>query len=135
MNWLLIKNSFFVAGLTTVLAVSLGFVAALWVTGLQARSRNFFLALALMALALPPFLVTNCWLHFLGHTGVWRGWLPFGTGTIGDWFCHVIDPSFWALNLGAPTSVHAEVTDYDPKIHGLTYPPATKITFEFPARK
>ncbi|MEP6754219.1 MAG: Gfo/Idh/MocA family oxidoreductase [Chthonomonadales bacterium] len=65
----------------------------------------------------------------------WRGWMPFGTGTIGDWFCHVVDPSFWALNLDAPTSVHAEVTDYDPKIHGLTYPPATRITFEFPANK
>jgi len=65
----------------------------------------------------------------------WRGWMPFGTGTIGDWFCHVIDPSFWALNLDAPTSVQAEVTDYDPKVDGLTYPSATKITFEFPANK
>ena len=64
----------------------------------------------------------------------WRGWLPFGTGTIGDWFCHVIDPSFWSLNLGAPSSVQAEVTDYDPAKQGLTYPPAAKITFKFPAR-
>ena len=22
----------------------------------------------------------------------WRGWLPFGTGTIGDWICNVVDP-------------------------------------------
>jgi len=65
----------------------------------------------------------------------WRGWLPFGTGTIGDWFCHVLDPSFWALDLDAPTSVQAEATDYDPVKQGLTYPPGTKITFEFPARK
>ena len=65
----------------------------------------------------------------------WRGWLPFGTGTIGDWFCHVIDPSFWALDLDAPTSVRAEVTGYDPVKHGLTYPPGTRITFQFPARK
>jgi len=64
----------------------------------------------------------------------WRGWMPFGTGTIGDWFCHVIDPTFWALDLDAPSSVRAEVTDYDPVKHGLTYPPATKITFEFPAK-
>jgi len=64
----------------------------------------------------------------------WRGWLPFGTGTIGDWFCHVVDPSFWALDLGAPTSVHAEVSDYDPAIHGLTYPPGTEVTFQFPAK-
>ena len=65
----------------------------------------------------------------------WRGFMPFGTGTVGDWFCHVIDPTFWALDLGAPTTVQAEVTDYDPKVHGLTYPPASKITMEFPARK
>jgi predicted dehydrogenase len=72
---------------------------------------------------------TPFWVHWN-----WRGWLPFGTGTIGDWFCHVIDPSFWALNLDAPSAVGAEVTDYDPAKHGLTYPPATRITFEFPAR-
>jgi len=65
----------------------------------------------------------------------WRGWLHFGTGTIGDWFCHVVDPSFWALNLDAPETVRAEVMDYDVTKHGLTYPPGTKITFGFPARK
>src|SRR5262249_15155687 len=35
----------------------------------------------------------------------------------------------------APSSVMAEVTDYDPAAQGLTYPPGSKITFEFPARK
>jgi predicted dehydrogenase len=73
---------------------------------------------------------TPLWVHWN-----WRGWMPFGTGTIGDWFCHVIDPTFWALNLDAPTSIKAEVTEaYDPAKHGLTYPPATRITFQFPAR-
>src|SRR5256885_15324512 len=91
MNWLLLKNSFFVAGLTTALAVAFGFVAALWLTGLEARSRNWFLALAVMALALPPFLVTNCWLHFLGHNGVWHGWLPFDIFSLGG--------SVWILTL------------------------------------
>ena len=65
----------------------------------------------------------------------WRGWLHFGGGVIGDWICHVLDPSYWALDLGAPSTVQADVTDYDPHKHGLTYPPGTKITFEFPARK
>lgn len=64
----------------------------------------------------------------------WRGWLHFGGGTIGDWICHVVDPSFWALDLGAPTSVMAEVKDYDPATQGETYPPATRYTFEFPAK-
>ncbi len=65
----------------------------------------------------------------------WRGWMHFGGGVIGDWICHVVDPSFWALDLGAPTSVKAEVMDYDPAKHGMTYPSGTKITFEFPAHK
>jgi predicted dehydrogenase len=64
----------------------------------------------------------------------WRGWMHFGCGVIGDWICHVVDPAYWALDLDAPTTVHAEVTDYDVEKHGLTYPPGTKITFEFPAR-
>jgi len=72
---------------------------------------------------------TPLWVHWN-----WRGWMPFGTGTIGDWFCHVIDPSFWALKLDAPTSITAEVADYDPAKHGLTYPPSTRITYQFPAR-
>jgi len=91
MNWLLIKNSFFVAGLTTLLAGSFGFAAALWLAGLEGRGRNSFLAVALMSLALPPFLVTNCWLHFLGHTGVWRSWLPFDIFSLGG--------SVWILTL------------------------------------
>ena len=65
----------------------------------------------------------------------WRGWMPFGGGVIGDWICHVVDPAYWALDLGAPTTIRAEVTDYEPVKHGLTYPPATRITFEFPAHK
>jgi predicted dehydrogenase len=65
----------------------------------------------------------------------WRGWLHFGGGVIGDWICHVLDPSYWALDLDAPTTIQAEVTDYDLEKHGLTYPPGTKITFEFPAKK
>lgn len=64
----------------------------------------------------------------------WRGWLHYGGGAIGDWICHVVDPAFWALDLGAPTSVQAEVTDYDPATQGQTYPPGSKITFEFPAK-
>lgn len=73
---------------------------------------------------------TPFWVHWN-----WRGWLPFGTGTIGDWFCHVMDPTFLALSLDAPSTVQAEVTDYDPAKQGLTYPPASKITFGFAARK
>ncbi len=64
----------------------------------------------------------------------WRAWLPFGTGRIGDWICHVVDPAFWALHLDAPSTIRAEVTGYDPKEHALVYPPGVKVTYEFPAR-
>src|SRR5436309_4434824 len=59
MNWLLLKNSLLVSTLTTLLAASFGLLAALWLAGLPSRFRNAVLALAVIALALPPFLVTN----------------------------------------------------------------------------
>ncbi|NLX54334.1 MAG: Gfo/Idh/MocA family oxidoreductase [Planctomycetaceae bacterium] len=66
--------------------------------------------------------------------GTWRGWVPFGNGTIGDWACHVLDPVFWALDLGAPQSIQARVKDYDPQTQSDLYPPGDVITFEFPAK-
>ena len=66
--------------------------------------------------------------------GAWRGWVPFGNGTVGDWTCHVVDPVFWALGLGAPKTILAEVKDYDPKTQGDAFPTGEKITYEFPAQ-
>jgi predicted dehydrogenase len=67
--------------------------------------------------------------------GKWRGWKPFGNGTIGDWVCHVVDPSFWALDLGAPRTVEAvNVGDYDPVGHADTFPLGCTIRYEFPAK-
>ncbi|MEI6606178.1 MAG: Gfo/Idh/MocA family oxidoreductase [Verrucomicrobiota bacterium] len=64
----------------------------------------------------------------------WRGWSQFGGGCIGDWVCHVVDPSFWALDLDMPTSILAETEGYDPDRDFDTYPAGTKITYEFPAK-
>ncbi|MGA2864471.1 MAG: 6-bladed beta-propeller [Verrucomicrobiota bacterium] len=91
MNWLLLKNSLLVSGLATLLAVSFGLVAALWLAGLPRRWRNRLLAVAVAALALPPFLVTNCWLRYLGHSGLWHSWLPLS----------IISPggTIWILSL------------------------------------
>ncbi len=68
------------------------------------------------------------------HPGSWRGWRQFGCGMIGDMLCHIVDPTFWALDLGSPTSVSAEAEGYDTKQHSETFPRSTKIRFEFPAR-
>ena len=35
------------------------------------------------------------------HTFSWRNWCDFGTGTLGDMGCHVLDGVFWALKVGA----------------------------------
>ncbi|MSU57749.1 MAG: 6-bladed beta-propeller [Pedosphaera sp.] len=91
MNWHLLQNSLLVAGTTTALAVAFGLVAALWLATLETRWRNVFLALAVVALALPPFLVTNCWMDLLGETGTWRSWLPLNIFSLGG--------SVWVLSL------------------------------------
>jgi len=97
-NWLLLKNSLLVGGLTTLLAASFGFAAALWLAGLEARWRNRLLAVAVTALALPPFLATNCWLHYLGLAGVWRAWLPLNIVSLGGtvWILSLLT---WPLTL------------------------------------
>ena len=65
----------------------------------------------------------------------WRGWSPFGSGAIGDWVCHIVDPSFWALDLDMPTSIVAETdAGYDRVKHADLYPAGCRITFEFPAK-
>jgi ABC-type Fe3+ transport system permease subunit/sugar lactone lactonase YvrE len=90
-NWSLLQNSLLVAGTTTALAICLGLAAALWLATLESRPRNVFLAIAIVALALPPFLVTNCWMDLLGGAGVWRAWLPLNIFSLGG--------SVWILSL------------------------------------
>jgi iron(III) transport system permease protein len=99
-NWPLLQNSLLVAGTTTALAVGFGLVAALWLATLGARGRTVFLALAIVALALPPFLVTNCWISLLGETGVLRKWLPFGIYSLGGtvWILSLL---LWPITLFA----------------------------------
>ncbi len=62
---------------------------------------------------------------------VWRGWWDFGTGALGDIGCHELDPVFRALRLGHPTSVEACCT----RVNDETYPVASRVTYEFPARE
>ena len=100
MNWTLLQNSLLVAGVTSALALVLGFVAALWLASLEARGRSVFLVAAVVALALPPFLVVNCWLHLLGETGAWRAWLPLNVYSLGGtvW---ILTLMLWPITLFA----------------------------------
>ena len=73
--------------------------------------------------------------HQTYHPGRWRCWTNFGTGVIGDWTCHVVDPVFWTLDLGAPATVQAVAPqDYDPARQGETFPAGNVIKYIFPAK-
>ena len=60
----------------------------------------------------------------------WRGWWDFGTGALGDIGCHSFDPVFRALKLGHPLSVEASSN----RVNTETYPLASMVTYQFPAR-
>lgn len=83
MNWLLIKNSALVGGATTAISVVMGSFAALFLRGAGGKLRQLVTILGVISVALPPFLVTNCWLHYLGAGGAWRSWLPFNIFSLG----------------------------------------------------
>ena len=60
----------------------------------------------------------------------WRGWWDFGTGALGDIGCHAMDPVCRALKLGPPTSVEGSSS----RVNQETYPVASMVTYNFPAR-
>jgi predicted dehydrogenase len=89
----------------------------------------------------PPVPATLDWDLWLGPApyrpyhpkylpGEWRRWWDFGTGTLGDMGCHIIDPAYWALDLKHATSVEAQAAPFSKE----TYPVKTIVTWEFPAR-
>jgi len=89
---------------------------------------------------IPPTLDWDVWLgpaqyrpyHPAYLPSRWRGWTPFGNGTVGDWTCHVVDPVFWALDLGAPARFRRKSPLTIRKLRGCL-PKGEIITYEFPA--
>jgi predicted dehydrogenase len=79
--------------------------------------------------------------HPTYHPAKWRAWWDFGTGSLGDMACHIIDPLFWALKLKYPVSVEAHISKYwhgffeetEPK-HEM-YPRSSIVRYTFPARE
>jgi len=68
------------------------------------------------------------------HPATWRGWIDFGTGALGDIGCHTLDPAFWALDLGAPSTLQATSTHWQPEVASQTYPRASIVRYHFAAR-
>ncbi len=93
----------------------------------------------------PPIPSTLDWDKWLGpvahrpyhpdyHPMKWRAWIDFGTGPLGDMGCHIIDPAFWALDLGAPDSIQATSTHWEDEVSSQTFPRASIVRYKFPAR-
>jgi predicted dehydrogenase len=75
------------------------------------------------------------------HPAKWRAWWDFGTGSLGDMGCHLIDPLFWALKLKYPTKVEANISRYwhaffeETQPKNEMFPRSTIVRFRFPARE
>ncbi|NIJ28457.1 putative dehydrogenase [Sphingomonas insulae] len=70
----------------------------------------------------------------------WRGWVPFGVGSLGDMGAHLIDFPVWALDPGLPTRVETrhsrwggddDIWDGKPPADLGSYPLANVTTYRF----
>ena len=61
------------------------------------------------------------------HPGNWRRRIDFGTGTLGDMGCHMLDPVLESLGLSAPVSVRSE----GPAPNQWNWAPDSKVVFTF----
>jgi predicted dehydrogenase len=68
--------------------------------------------------------------HPIYHPFNWRGWVDWGVGAIGDMGAHLLDVSMTSLNLGSPTNIETVSSPFN----GASYPAASIIFYEFPAR-
>jgi len=79
--------------------------------------------------------------HPTYHPAKWRAWWEFGTGSLGDMGCHIVDPLFWALKLKYPISVEANISRYWGAFFEQTqpknemFPRSTIVRLRFPARE
>ncbi len=63
------------------------------------------------------------------HPWGWRDWQDFGSGALGDFGCHILDPIFTALNLkGAPIEIKAEHTGMNDEV----WPAQSTVYYLFP---
>lgn len=65
------------------------------------------------------------------HPFCWRDWQDFGSGGLGDFGCHILDPVFTALELTAPTSI----TVKNSGINSHVWPVNETIKYVFPGTK
>jgi iron(III) transport system permease protein len=95
---------------------------ALFVSTLPTCAQRVLVIAAIVALALPPFVVVNCWLHYLGGTGVWRKWLHIDIFNLWGvaWLMALM---LWPLTFGAAWSAWRTLDsahlDAEPSLSGV----------------
>lgn len=65
------------------------------------------------------------------HPFVWRDWQDFGTGALGDFGCHILDPVFTALELTAPKTILADHYGTNKEV----WPGPERVYYSFPGTK
>jgi predicted dehydrogenase len=91
--------------------------------------------------AVPPGVHWDEWLgpapvrpyHDGLHPFSWRNWRQFGTGTLGDMACHVMDGVFWALKLQQAKTYRIECLSQKNGSAEM-FPQSNVLKFEFAAR-
>lgn len=62
------------------------------------------------------------------HPFNWRGWQAYGTGQLGDFGCHILDPVFKALKLSSPLRITAEA----PALLPESWTDQSRVLYHFP---
>ena len=65
------------------------------------------------------------------HPFKWRDWQDFGSGALGDFGCHILDPVFGALGVSAPLSITAENDGTTSEV----WPGPETLTYVFPGNE
>ncbi len=69
----------------------------------------------------------------------WRGWTSYGTGSLGDMACHILDPAFRILPIDYPSAVEGSFTTrwvgtFREEMVPEAFPPSSVVYFSFPVK-
>jgi predicted dehydrogenase len=87
----------------------------------------------------PPTLDWDLWLgvapvrpfkNQVYHPFKWRGWIDFGTGSLGDMGCHILNLPARSLKMDCPDRISAETSEPS----GESWPKSCAVRYTFPAR-
>ncbi len=92
--------------------------------------------------SIPDTLDWNLWLGVaperpyggerIYHPFAWRDWQDFGSGALGDFGCHILDPVFSALKIkGGPLEIVAEHTGMNDEV----WPAQATVNYLFPGTR